>query len=130
MAKVAFLSEAWLELQRSLGADLPERPGASAVVQHIVTGTPDGEVRFVHTTVDGRTTALTVGGDDAPDVTFTHTHADAQAIARGELDLRVGFMRGSTKMAGDMGKVLALMAVVSSDEHRAQLAAASKQTAY
>ena len=130
MAKVPFLSEAWLELQRSLGADLPERPGASGRVQHIVTGTPDGEVRFVHTVVDGRTTELSFGSDDAADVTFTHTYADAQAIARGELDPRVGFMRGSTKMAGDMGRVLALMPVVSSDEHRAQLAAASQQTAY
>ena len=130
MATVPFLSEAWLELQRSLGADLPERPGASARVQHIVTGTPDGEVRYVHTVVDGRTTELAFGADDAADVTFTHTYADAQAIARGELDARVGFMRGSTKMAGDMGKVLALMSVVSSDEHRAQLEAASKQTVY
>jgi SCP-2 sterol transfer family len=130
VTKVPFLSEAWLELQRTLGADLPERPGASARVQHIVTGTPDGEVRFVHTTVDGRTTELAFGAEDAVDVTFTHTYADARAIFRGELDPRVGFMRGSTKMAGDMGKVLALMPVVSSAEHRAQLEAASKETAY
>ena len=39
-------------------------------------------------------------------------------------------MQGRTKMAGDMGKVLALMPVVRSEEHRALLAAASKQTAY
>ena len=50
--------------------------------------------------------------DDAADVTFTNTYADAQALARGELDPRVLFMQGRTKMAGDMGKVLALMPVV------------------
>ncbi len=33
-------------------------------------------------------------------------------------------MQGRTKMAGDMGKVLALMPVVRSAEHRALLAAA------
>ena len=38
--------------------------------------------------------------------------------------------QGRTKMAGDMGKVLALMPVVRSDEQRALLASASKQTAY
>jgi hypothetical protein len=130
MTKVPFLSEAWLELLRSLGAERPERPGASARVQHIVTGAPEGDVRFIHTTVDGRTTELVFGTDDAVDVTFTHTYADARAIFRGELDPRVGFMRGSTKMAGDMGKVLALMPLVSSAEHRAKLEAASKQTAY
>ena len=33
-------------------------------------------------------------------------------------------------MAGDMGKVLALMPVISSEEHRELLATVSKQTAY
>ena len=130
MAKVAFLSDEWLELVRSLGAELPERPGATARVQHVVTGGPDGEVRYVHTIVDGRTTSLAAGGDDGADVTFTNTYADARSLAQGELDPSVLFMQGRTKMAGDMGKVLALMPVVRSDEQRALLATASKQTAY
>ena len=130
MSKAPFLSEEWLDLLRSLGADLPERTGASARVQHVVTGTPDGEVRYLHTIVDGRTTELAFGSDDAADVTFTTTYADAQALARGELDARVHFMQGRTKMAGDMGKVLALMPVTSSDEQQRLLTAASEQTAY
>lgn len=130
MSKVAFLSEAWLELVRDLGAELPERPGASARVQHVVTGTPDGEVRYVHTVVDGRTTELALGADDRADVTYTNTYADAQALVRGELDPRILFMQGRTKMAGDMGKVLALMPVTGSDEQRSLLAKVSKQTAY
>jgi predicted lipid carrier protein YhbT len=130
MAKAPFLSDAWCELVRGLGADLPERPGATARVQHVVTGGPDGEVRYVHTIVDGRTTALEVGGDDTADVTFTNTYADAQALARGDLDPSVLFMQGRTKMAGDMGKVLALMPLVRSEEQRALLASASQQTAY
>jgi putative sterol carrier protein len=130
VTKVPFLSDAWFELVRELGAELPERPGASARVQHIVTGTPDGEVRYVHTVVDGRTTALVPGTDDSVDVTYTNTFVDAQALARGELDPRVLFMQGRTKMAGDMGKVLALMPVTSSDAQRELLAKVSKQTAY
>ena len=130
MTKVPFLSEEWLELLRSLGAELPERPGASARVQQVVTGAPDGEVRYLHTIVDGRTAAIGFGSDDTADVTFTNTYADAQALAQGELDPRVLFMQGRTKMAGDMGKVLALMPVTSSEEQRQLLAAASKQTAY
>ena len=130
MAKVPFLSEEWLAAMRSLGAELPERPGASARVQHVVTGAPDGEVRYVHTVVDGRTEALEHGSDDDADVTFTNTYADAQALAKGELDPRVPFMQGKTKMAGDMGKVLALMPVTSSEEQRALLASLSKQTTY
>jgi predicted lipid carrier protein YhbT len=130
VAKAAFLSEEWFELVRSLGAQLPERTGATARVQHVVTGGPDGEVRYLHTVVDGRTTGLDVGGDDAADVTFTNTYADAQSLARGELDPSVLFMQGRTKMAGDMGKVLALMPVVRSEEQRSLLASVAKQTAY
>ena len=130
MPKVPFLSEGWLDLQRSLGAALPERTGATARVQHVVSGTPDGEVRFVHTMVDGRTAGLAFASDDSVDVTFTNTYADAQAISRGELDPAVLFMQGRTKMAGDMGKVLALMPVLRSAEHRALVAQVLEQTAY
>jgi predicted lipid carrier protein YhbT len=130
MGKVPFLSEGWLDLHRSLGAGLPARSGATARVQHIVAGTPDGEVRYVHTIVDGRTTELAFGADDTADVTFTNTYADAQALARGELDPSVLFMQGRTKMAGDMGKVLALMPVIRSEDHRRLLASASEQTTY
>jgi putative sterol carrier protein len=130
VAKAPFLSEEWLALHRSLGADLPERSGATARVQQVVTGSPDGEVRYVHTIVDGRTVELAFGAADDVDVTFTNTYADAQALERGELDPSVLFMQGRTKMAGDMGKVLALMPVVRSDERRAGLAKLAKQTAY
>jgi putative sterol carrier protein len=129
-AKVPFLSEAWLDLHRSLGAELPERPGATARVQHIVTGTADGEVQYVHTVVDGRTDALAFGTDEAADVIFTNTYADAQALAQGDLDPSVLFMQGRTKMAGDMGKVLALMPVTRSEEQAELRASLSDQTDY
>jgi putative sterol carrier protein len=80
--------------------------------------------------VDGRTTHLAFGTDDEAEVTFTNTYADAQALERGELDPSVHFMQGRTKMAGDMGKVLALMPVTRSEEQRALLAAVAEQTAY
>ena len=122
MADAPFLSEAWFEQLRTHGAELPERPGASGRVQHVVTGTPDGEVRYVITVADGRTADVAVGGDDSADVTYTNTHADALALAAGELDPSVLFMQGRTKMAGDMGTVLALMPLTRSAEYRALVA--------
>ena len=127
---VAFLSEAWLDEHRTLGAELPERPGATARVQHVVTGTPDGEVRYVVAFLDGRPTEVTLGGDDAADVTYTNTYADAQQLAKGTLDPTVWFMQGRTKMAGDMGRVLALMPVVRSSEQRSLVEALSARTTY
>ena len=122
MADAAFLSEGWFEQLRTHGAELPERPGVSGRVQHVVTGTPDGEVRYVLTVADGRTADVSVGADDSADVTYTNTHADALALAAGELDPSVLFMQGRTKMAGDMGTVLALMPLTRSAEYRALVA--------
>jgi hypothetical protein len=56
---------------------------------------------------DGALVAHGDGAADAePDVTFTATPADAQALHDGSLELSVGFMRGQVKMAGDFGALL------------------------
>jgi predicted lipid carrier protein YhbT len=127
---LAYLSEAWLEAQRELVGALPERPGATATVQHVVSGGPDGEVRWVERIVDGRLTEVTLGDDPDADVTLTETYADAVQIARGELDANAAFMQGRVKVVGDMGKVMALMPLTDSDEYRAALAALAARTAF
>jgi predicted lipid carrier protein YhbT len=130
MADVPYLSQAWLDRQRELGGGLPERPGATATVQHVVSGTPDGEVRYAHAIVDGRLTAATLGNDPAAEVTLTQTYADAVLIARGELDGNVAFMQGRVKVVGDMGKVMALMPLTDSDEYRDAVAELAAQTTF
>jgi putative sterol carrier protein len=57
-----------------------------------------------------------VGADgDEPDITFTMTENDAQALHDGDLELSVGFMRGQIKMAGDFGKLLAFLPLTHGD---------------
>lgn len=126
----AFLSSEWIELQRQLAADLPERPGASARLQVVVTGTPDGEVTYVQQIEDGRLTEASLGRDDAADVTLTQTHADAVAIARGDLDANAAFMQGRVKVTGNMGSLMALMPLTQSPEYQAFLAALAEQTEF
>ncbi|MGH9273433.1 MAG: SCP2 sterol-binding domain-containing protein [Acidimicrobiales bacterium] len=124
---VALLSQEWLDKRTQLVAGLPERPGASARVQHVVTGAPDGQVAYVDVFEDGRLTS-TLGSSDDVDVTFTETFADAVAIARGELDLHVGFMRGQVKFVGDVGALMRVLPVTQSEEHRAALLRLAEQT--
>jgi putative sterol carrier protein len=126
----AFLSSEWIELQRQLAADLPERPGASARLQVVVTGTPDGEVTYVQQIEDGRLTEASLGRDDAADVTLTQTHADAVAIARGDLDANAAFMQGRVKVTGNMGSLMALMPLTQSPEYQAFLVALAEQTEF
>lgn len=63
------------------------------------------------------TGAVAARGDgsapDPADVTFTVTPADATAVAAGDLDLSVGFMRGQVKVAGDPGALLRVLPLVS-----------------
>jgi predicted lipid carrier protein YhbT len=109
---------------------LPERPGATATVGNVVSGTPAGEVRYAHAVLDGRLTEATLGDHPSADVTLTQTYADAVQIAQGALDGNVAFMQGRVKVVGDMGKVMALMPLTDSDEYRSALAELAAHTTF
>lgn len=125
---VEFLSQEWLDLQLALAGDLPERPGATARLQMVVTGAPGGDVRYVQVLEDGRLVACALGSDDTADVTLTQPYADAVAIATGELDASAAFMQGRVKVVGDMGRLMAVMPLTQSREYQAVLAAVAAQT--
>lgn len=124
----AFLSQAWLDLQRELGRDLPERPGASARMQVVVTGAPEGDVAYVLSIEDGRVVEASLGTDSDADVTLTQTYVDAVAVARGELDANAAFMQGRVKVVGNMGSLMAVMPLTQSPEYQAVLADVAAQT--
>lgn len=126
---VAHLSQAWLDLRAELAASFPARPGATARAQTVVAKTPNGDVAFVEAYEDGRLVAATLGAADDVDYTVNLTHADSLAIARGELDLHVGFMQGRVKVAGDVGKLMALAPVIRSDAYAAATAELARRTA-
>jgi len=130
LAKAPFLSQEWLDLHSALAGDLPERPGATARVVYIVTGGPDGEVRYVHGIVDGRLQESSLGDDPAAQLTVTQKYADAREVAEGQLDHITAFMQGRAKVVGDMGTVMALMPLMASAEHRALSAQVTSQTAF
>src|SRR3546814_12398157 len=98
MAK--YLSQEWLDLQRELAADLPERPGATAVVQYVVSGTPDGDVSFAHRFVDGRLVGSTLGTAADADVTLLETYADSLQRAQGDPDANA---RSEERRVGEEG---------------------------
>jgi predicted lipid carrier protein YhbT len=127
---VPYLSQAWLDLQLAVTKDLPERPGATARLQHVVTGAPEGDVRYHQTIVDGRLAEVGLGDHPDAEVTLTQTYADAREVARGELDASAAFMQGRTKVVGDMGKVMALMPLLQSAQYRDALAELSGETTY
>jgi putative sterol carrier protein len=125
---VAFLSLEWLDRQRQLIADRPERPGATACVQVVVSGAPDGEVAYLQVFEDGRLVGCARSRDDSADVTLNQTYADAVAIATGDLDPSAAFMQGRVKVVGSMGSLMAVLPVLQSHEYEAAMAALAAQT--
>ena len=123
----AYLSTDWLDEACDPAAEALAATGASATIGRIVTGAPDGELRYTARIGDGAV-AYEPGVDDEVDLSLTDTYANAVAILVGDADANALFMRGRTKVSGSTGVLLDLLAATSSDRYRelrAQVAASA-----
>lgn len=116
MAK--FLTEAWFAEQRRLSEGQPERPGASARMQFVVTGGPDGDISYYWVLEDGKLLEAELGTLDDAEVTLTQSWEDAVAIQKGDLDANAAFMQGRVKVTGNMAKVMSLLPITNSPEYK------------
>ncbi len=92
-----YLSEAWFEeVARATPAGVD-----GLMLQQVVTGTPDGEVRY-HVGVSLGAAWVRPGQAEAPDATFTEDYATAAAVARGELSVHAALLEGRIRVAGNM----------------------------
>ena len=117
MAK--FLTQEWLDLQKDLAQEFPERPGASARMQYKITGAPDGDVTF-HTVIDnGKILENALGEDEQAEFTMAVSYDDFALVSQGQLDANAAFMQGRIKVTGNMGKLMSLMPLTQSAEYKA-----------
>lgn len=122
----AYLSAAWLQDARDPAAEALAATGATASIGRIVTGAPDGEARFT-ARVGGGVVVYEEGVSDDVDLSLTDTYANAVALLRGDEDANALFMRGRTKVAGNTGVLLDLLAATTSQscaEERGRMLAA------
>jgi alkyl sulfatase BDS1-like metallo-beta-lactamase superfamily hydrolase len=113
-----WLTQDWLDAQTKLAETQPERPGATARMQYVVTGGPDGDIKYWWVLEDGKLVENQLGEMDDPELTLTQTYEDAKKIQMGELDAQAAFMQGRVKAEGNMAKLMALMPITSSPEYR------------
>jgi len=116
MAK--FLSQEYMDLQKKLSESQPERPGTTAVMQYVVTGGPEGDIKYYWVLEDGKLLDASLGNKDDAEVTLTQTYEDATKIAKGELDPNAAFMQGKIKVTGNMQKLMQLMPLTNAPEYK------------
>jgi alkyl sulfatase BDS1-like metallo-beta-lactamase superfamily hydrolase len=114
-----YLSQEWIDETRKLADGQPERPGASARMQYVVTGGPDGDIKYYWVLEDGKLLESSLGETPDADFTMTLSYDDSVKVQKGELDANAAFMQGRMKVAGNMAKLMQLMPLTNSPEYKA-----------
>jgi putative sterol carrier protein len=117
MAK--WLTQEWLDESRVMAEGQPERPGATARMQYVVTGGPEGEVKYYWVLENGKLVEAELGELADAEVTLTQSYDDAMRIQKGELDANAAFMQGRVKVTGNMAKLMSLLPITNSQEYKA-----------
>lgn len=113
-----YLTQEWLDRQKELAQEFPERPGATARMQYVVTGAPEGDVSYYQVIDNGKMVESQLGTDDQAEFTITQSYDDSVKILNGELDANAAFMQGKMKVSGNMGKLMSLMPLTQSPEYK------------
>lgn len=104
-----FLSPDWLAEASAAAADDPRVAATTAgmhlVIQQVVTGGTEGEVRYF-VAIDDGTVRLRAGDENRTDVTFTVDWETAVAMATGALGGQEAFTTGRLELRGDMDVLL------------------------
>ena len=113
-----WLSQEWLDESKKLAESQPERPGASARMQYVVTGGPEGDIKYYWILENGKLQESKLGEMPDPEVTLTQSYEDAKKIQQGELDANAAFMQGRVKVTGNMAKLMSLLPLTNSPEYK------------
>ncbi len=126
-----YLSREWLDAaQRAIDASTSVREaatGADFVVQHVVTGGPNGDVTY-HVRVGEEGVRICKGEAADPTVVFTEDYGTAAAIGRGELSAQAAFMAGRIRVRGDLPRLVEQSGAFSDIED--SLAGLRSETSY
>jgi predicted lipid carrier protein YhbT len=113
-----WLSQEWLDETRKMAESQPDRPGASARMQYVVAGGPDGDIEYYWILENGKILDSKLGRLEDAEVTLTTGYEDSLKIQKGELDANAAFMQGKVKVTGNMAKVMSLLPITNSPEYK------------
>ncbi len=111
-----WLSSGWVADTLELGAAMPERDGATALLQYYLTQ-EEREYAYYWSIEDGRLAGAGIGIADAPDVELTIGLEDERAMQEGTLDATTAFMEGRITVSGNLDLLLSLLPITGSEEY-------------
>jgi hypothetical protein len=83
-----------------------------------ITGGPGGEVSYHWSYRDGAPGDGGIGAVADADLSLSIGHGDARAVATGEVEPSVAYMRGRLKASGDGALLLGFLASTGTDAYR------------
>ena len=108
---VKYLSQEWVDqYNAALAGDEAVHAalkGKSAALQMVISGAPQGDVRYWLRIADGSASAGLGDLADA-DVTISQSYETSAQVNKGELDGQKAFMQGKVKISGKMLKMMQL----------------------
>jgi hypothetical protein len=113
-----WLSDEWLKEVADLAGARPPVAGANGTVSLAITIGRRDEVSYHWSYRDGVPGDGGVGAVADADLMLTITRDDAQAVASGEVEPSVAFMRGRLKASGDGALLLGVLASTATDSYR------------
>ena len=128
MAK--YLSQEWHDIAKELAQTFPDRAGATARMAYVVSGAPDGDIKYYQVIENGKVLEQSTGELADADFTMNVSWDDSVKVQKGDLDANAAFMQGRMKVTGNMGKLMALMPLTMSPEYKAIQEQIRTQTDY
>ena len=113
-----YLSQEFLDRQKELASGMQERPQANISMQYVVTGGPEGDVRYHQRWEKGSLVENSLGEAPDPEVTMTVSYSDSVALAKGEQNAQQAFMTGKVRATGNMAKLMSLLPLTTSPDYR------------
>jgi hypothetical protein len=113
-----WLSEEWLKEVADQAGTRPPVAGANGTVSLAITTGRRDEVSYHWSYRDGVPGEGGVGAIADADLMLTIARDDAQAVASGEVEPSVAYMRGRLKASGDGALLLGLLASTATESYR------------
>ncbi len=103
-----YLSAEWLDDLNGAAAQRSDPAPAGPArlsLQQVVTGGPDGEVRFWIRLDGGRVTAG-LGEATSPDAVISQSYDTAVGVVRGDVRVQTALMSGEIRLAGNIATIV------------------------